>query len=298
MFTLTFWRGLLRLLRPYWWGKTFFFYTFGALTALGTVPDFSQLILGLILIGPVFYGGLYILNDLSDIQVDKLDPEKKNKTFPMEMVPPKVGLVLAVALIAITLIISRKNIFLFICIFAMLLNQLCYSFPPLRLKNRVFFDVFSTAVISSSLKFLAGWFSFTTSLSPPLLPLIGISLVQIGSYLTYKWKYNRPIDLKLGHNTTVALLPEQTIRIISKISLICGFSIFIFMSLIPLFFPKLHSWGALPPYSLAVILLAVIFAPYYWRRFIQHPGVFKIQTRMYNYYLLFTLLLLLLYWLN
>ncbi|HLD72149.1 MAG TPA: UbiA family prenyltransferase [Candidatus Nanoarchaeia archaeon] len=298
MFTLTFWRGLLRLLRPYWWGKTFFFFTFGAVAALGTVPDLSQLIVGLILIGPIFYGGLYILNDLSDIKVDKLDPEKKNKTFPSGMVSPQTGLAITIILISSALIFSFNNFFFFLCLIAMLINQLLYSFPPFRLKNRAFFDVLSTAVLSSSLKFLAGWFFFTESSSITILPLIGISLVQTGSYLMYKWKYNRPIDLELGHHTTAALLSEQTIKTISKIALACGLGIFALMSLIPLFFPQFRFLGALPPFSILIIIFAILATPFYWKKFTNHPGVFKIQTRMYNYYLLFTLLLLLLYWLN
>lgn len=266
--------------------------------ALETVPDLSQLFFGLILIGPVFYGGLYILNDLSDIKVDQLDPEKRNKTFPSGMVSPQAGLIVAIILITTMLIFSFKNFFFFLCILAMILNQLLYSFPPFRLKNHAFFDVLSTAVISSSLKFLAGWFFFTTSLSLPLLPLIAISSVQTGSYLMYKWKYNQSIDLKLGYHTTVALLSEQKIKTISKISLASGFGIFIIMSLIPIFLPELSSWGTLPPLTLIIIFFAIIIAPFYWKKFNHHPGVFKIQTRMYNYYLLFTLLLLLLYWLS
>ena len=82
----------------------------------------------------------------------------------------------------------------------MFINQIIYSFEPIRLKTKAFFDVFSAVFISSGFKFLAGWFLFSSSFNIPLLPLFGIVIAQSGGYWLYKLKYNKIALLLLTFN--------------------------------------------------------------------------------------------------
>ena len=98
-----FFRGLIRLIRPYWWGKTLFYMTLGACIAVDGVPDLSTFFFGFLIIC-LLRGGIYTLNDLSDMKMDKYDNEKKNRSFVSNMVSPKEGLVFASLLIIFALI--------------------------------------------------------------------------------------------------------------------------------------------------------------------------------------------------
>ncbi|MFC1801694.1 UbiA family prenyltransferase [Nanoarchaeota archaeon] len=292
-----FFRGFWRLIRPYWWGKTFFFITFGAAMAVGGLPDIGLLLLGTLIIAPLLYGALYTLNDFSDIKVDRLDSEKKNRAFASGMISPTQGLILAFLLILIALISGFfiNKIFFYILLL-MLVNQIVYSFKPTRLKKVAFFDVFSAVFVSSGSKFLAGWFLFTNSFNIPWLPLIGILAVQSGGFLLYKLRYNKTIDMKLGNKTTVAVLPERLIKILAKTFFVIGFLSFVFLPLNSVMFEGLNFLGVLPLKFLWLIILGLVLGVFYWRLFKKKKGVFKVQTQLYLSYFILAILFLITYY--
>lgn len=294
-----FWRGLLRLIRPYWWGKTLFAFTLGAAMAVNGVPHLGIFLLGFIIIAPLLYGGLYTLNDLSDTKLDKLDAEKKKTAFVSGMVSTTKGSIFALILLAVSLIggfLINKNFF-YVLVF-MLLNQSIYSFGP-RLKERPFFDVLSTGFISPILKFSAGWFLFTNSLYLPILALAGICFTQSGGYLFYKLhklKYNNPQELAKKQNSTVALLPDNATRSLATISLIIGFVAFIILTLNSLIALQLKFLGVLPLGFSWLVLACIIIAPPMWYKFQSKKKVFSFQSVMYIIYFILSLLILVIYW--
>jgi len=288
-------KGLVRLIRPYWWAKTFLFMTLGATMAVKGLPDLFLFLLGFLIIGPLLWGGLYTLNDLSDIHIDRYDYEKRNRSFASGIISPGKGLIFAVLLITTSLIagfiISRM---FFLCIIVMIVNQFVYTFKPLRLKRMAFFDVFSGAIIASLFRFFSGWFLFSDSFDIPLLMIIALISFKSGGYLLYKLR-NKNIDLKFNYKTTVVLLPERAIKFISNSLIGLGLLSILFLPINSIMFKNLDFLGILPFRFFWLILGILILTPFYWIKFKKTEGVFIIQTLVYLSYLIVSILFMILY---
>ena len=280
-----FFRGLWRLIRPYWWGKTFFFMSLGAAMAVEGFPDLGRFLLGFLIMGVFLWGGFYTLNDLTDIKLDVYDKEKKNRAIASGMVSPKRGFIFAYALIIIALMAGFfVNRFFFYMLVVLTINHLAYTLEPIRLKKRIFFDVFSGAFMTPVFRFLAGWFLFTDSFEIPILMIIALSFLKVGGYMFYKLR-NRDIEIKFKHRNTFTLLSEKSIKIISVGYSILGLVSFILMPLI----------GTLPLRFLWLIGAIFVITPFYWRKYQQTKGVFSIQKYVYLSYFLAGILFMLIY---
>lgn len=60
----------------------------------------------LIILAPMIYGGLYTLNDIHDVQADRLHPLKRTRPIAAGRIPPNKAFVLAVALILCGLLLA------------------------------------------------------------------------------------------------------------------------------------------------------------------------------------------------
>lgn len=129
----------LKLLRPRQWLKNF---------AILAAPMFGgQLFLPEIMT-PIFWGFIafcllssstYVINDLLDVEKDKLHPFKKNRPIAAGVISPKAGVIYFIILISASLYISFYTSMLFFLIAILyLILQLSYS---LLFKNLVIFDI-------------------------------------------------------------------------------------------------------------------------------------------------------------
>lgn len=129
----------LKLLRPRQWLKNF---------ALLAAPMFGgQLFLPEVMV-PIFWGFIafcllssstYVINDLLDVEKDKLHPFKKNRPIAAGVISPRAGILLFAVLISSALYISfQVSIFFFLIGILYLIMQLSYS---LLFKNLVIFDI-------------------------------------------------------------------------------------------------------------------------------------------------------------
>lgn len=88
-------------------------------------------------------GAVYLMNDLVDIESDRLHPTKKNRPLPSGQVTPKVAAVIAVASAAISLVAGYfLSMGLAAILLIYLLTQIAYTF---KLKHVVLIDVLTIA---------------------------------------------------------------------------------------------------------------------------------------------------------
>lgn len=101
---------------------------------------------GLLLVS-VLWGALYTLNDLTDLEIDQRDYTKRNRPFIKNKVDEKWILFFSSFLIVAVFIISLTTLSpeFTIVMGLMLLNQLIYTLPPVRLKDTIFAPFTSTA---------------------------------------------------------------------------------------------------------------------------------------------------------
>ena len=135
--------GIFRTLRPKQWTKNGFI--FAALVFDVKLFEFEPFIkptLGFVLLC-LISGTVYVINDLVDIEKDRLHPTKKNRPIPSGQVPVRVALATAIILPAICLPLSFwLNPIFGVIITSYLLLQIAYSFI---LKNLVIVDVLTIA---------------------------------------------------------------------------------------------------------------------------------------------------------
>lgn len=146
--------GLLRTMRPKQWTKNVLF-VFPALIFDGKLTDtgsFYRVTIACILL-ILMSGTVYIINDLVDIEKDKLHPKKKNRPLPSGELPIGLARVTAVILPLLTLAFATYwDRDLAIVLLLYLLIQIAYSF---YLKHVVLLDVM-TVTSGFVLRVIAG----------------------------------------------------------------------------------------------------------------------------------------------
>ncbi|MGF7118299.1 UbiA family prenyltransferase [Methanobacterium oryzae] len=105
-----------------------------------------EILEGLLLVS-VLWGALYSLNDLTDLDIDRKDHTKRNRAFIQNDIDKKWIVIFCGSLIIAVFIVSLatlKSLFTII-LGLMLLNQIIYTLPPLRLKDTIIAPFASTA---------------------------------------------------------------------------------------------------------------------------------------------------------
>jgi 4-hydroxybenzoate polyprenyltransferase len=147
-----------------------------------------EILEGLILVSAL-WGALYSLNDLTDIEHDRYDKDKQNRPFIQEYVNRKWIILFFTIIIISVFIISLATLktSFTIILGLMLLNQLLYTVPPLRLKDTVLAPFFSTATNSvlrmASCAVLLGGISIV-----PFSVYLFMYTASMGTYIMYKSK--------------------------------------------------------------------------------------------------------------
>jgi 4-hydroxybenzoate polyprenyltransferase len=136
------WRGLLKALRPHQWVKNI----------LLILPMIAAHRFDLVTLIPILWGivafsaaasSIYIINDLLDLEADRLHQTKRNRPFANGMVPIPVGMVTFAALCLLALTIAAAlNLTFFGVIVLYMVTSLAYS---LRLKRMRWVDVAALA---------------------------------------------------------------------------------------------------------------------------------------------------------
>ncbi|EKQ50652.1 MAG: 4-hydroxybenzoate polyprenyltransferase-like prenyltransferase [Methanobacterium sp. Maddingley MBC34] len=144
-------------------------------------------ILGGLVLVSVLWGALYTLNDLTDLDVDRRDHQKQNRAFIENKVDKEFILLFVGILTSMVFIISFAAFppaFTFI-MSLMLINQLVYTVPPIRLKETSLAPFFSTAT-NSVLRLASCAVLLGDVFLVPLSVYLFMYLAGMGTYLMYK----------------------------------------------------------------------------------------------------------------
>jgi 4-hydroxybenzoate polyprenyltransferase len=184
-------KSLLKSTRIGWASKTLNMF----LLAL-TYAYFSGLIIqnpfevlgGLILVC-LLWGALYSLNDYTDIESDRENPEKQDRAFVQHKVDERNVLRFIIILIILVFIISIifYSPFFTLILGLMLLNQILYTVPPFRLKNTILAPYTSTAT-NSVLRTASCCVLLGNLFIVPLPVYLFIYFAGMGTYSLYKNK--------------------------------------------------------------------------------------------------------------
>lgn len=153
----------LNIMRPAQWFKSFYI-IFGAIPAILLMPVEPMLITYLLFLGIanmiLIQGVIYIINDFADIESDRKHPIKKFRAIASGNITKYEGIGFALFLLITAFFITAiVDIRIFYIDIALLLINSLYSFKPIRLKDRKYFDMFSVA-FNFPLRVMVGWFLF------------------------------------------------------------------------------------------------------------------------------------------
>ncbi len=162
-------RGLIKTIRPHQWVKNLFvlapmfFHKDVFVTGPGGVPALNLLVTGRALVATFVFcllaGAVYTINDLVDVEADKIHPVKRKRPIPSCEVPLPVARGMAVGLVLISLTVALKVDLRFAAVaLVYFLENLAYSF---KLKKVAFLDV-GLIAFGFVLRVLAGGYATNT----------------------------------------------------------------------------------------------------------------------------------------
>lgn len=182
---------LIKSTRITWASKTVNMYllalTYAYFTNL-TVNNPYEILGGLLLVS-VLWGALYSLNDLTDLELDRNDVTKKGRAFIENSIEKKWIILFCGLIIASVFLISfafMKPVFTLIMAL-MLLNQVIYTVPPIRLKDTVLAPFASTAT-NSVLRIASCCVLLDNLFLVPLSVYFFMYMAGLGTYMMYKSK--------------------------------------------------------------------------------------------------------------
>ena len=270
----------LQLMRPLEWIKTFGNMVFGALLAVSFMPfDWATFLLAFIAAGPLLWGGLYTINDITDIEKDKLHSFKKNRPLPSGKISKNSAKVLAAALIiaAFGIGIYIGNILFVVCMLAMAVNQFLYTLPPFELKKRPVLDLIGGSAVNPFFRFFAGWVLFAGSLNAPLPVVYFLVAVNFGGFFLYRIS-SKKIEEKMEYDSSAVMFSEKTLKIIS----------YFFLATAILAFVASIYTGIFPQSYWILVIGSIALLPLYWKS-IANPKEMNVEFTyrlMYIHYLL------------
>lgn len=180
---------LLRSTRISWSSKTVNMFLLALTYAyFSTSPISNPLeILGGMILVCALWGALYSLNDLTDLKSDREDPDKQSRAFIRNNLKRRYVLAFIVGLTAVIFIVSLLTLKVeFSIIMAlMVINQVLYTVPPVRLKDTVLAPFASTAT-NSVLRIAACCVLLGNIFLVPLTVYVFMYAASLGTYMMYK----------------------------------------------------------------------------------------------------------------
>jgi len=172
-----------------------------------------------ILLGLIIYtclmGGVYILNQITDVATDRIN--KKLFLLSEGYVPVRYAYIEMVLLWIVAILLALKFSYLFLIFIGIsLLLGVFYSLPPIKLKGKPLLDTLSNGFGYGMINFAVGWLlvrSFDMSMFIRFVPyFLSISAVFINTTVVHIEG-----DRKTGEKTTAILLGKQASLVCSTV---------------------------------------------------------------------------------
>lgn len=186
-------------MRPKQWFKSFYI-VIGSVPAIFSMSVKFDLLLIFLFAGILnmilLQGVMYIMNDIADAEKDMLHPKKKNRPIASGKISVREAVVFGVLLFFLAIALAAFLDFKIVLIdFALLLNNILYSFWPLRLRDIQYIDIGSVA-LNFPLRVMVGWYLFDSytqtqlNLFVPIILLTYFSAVFLLSFKRVAEKLN------------------------------------------------------------------------------------------------------------
>ena len=283
--------NIIKSCRPLLWLKTLWVMLLASYLALNKLPPIKEFFFGFLVLGVLMWSGLYILNDLSDIYVDKFHKEKKERPIISGQLSKKTATISASILISLSIILSSLISFYFLLIIIFtLFNQLTYTLKPFRFKESANWDFISCGMLGQILRFLAGWFLFTTSFNIPILGLIFVTLTKTSGFLFYRL-HHYDLEKKLKYKSSVITYNKNRVKILAFTLMFLAIISF-FLMLLNDKFLNITQLGSLPFNLIYLTPIVLLIAPFYLR-IVRNPNLYTNRFIRHVSYAILTVSLLL-----
>ena len=164
--------GLLQTMRPKQWTKNILF-VFPAIIFDEKLfePELLLRVIAACILLILMSGSMYIMNDLADLENDRLHPTKRYRPIPAGALPRSIAKLAAMLIPALTLFFAfRLDTELGLILIAYLLMQILYS---LRLKHLALIDILTVSA-GFVLRAMAGGAVISVIISPWLYAFVGL----------------------------------------------------------------------------------------------------------------------------
>lgn len=257
--------NIINSARPFSWIKTIFIMLLGSYFALNSFPPLLQFLMGFVIIGPLLWGGLYVLNDYTDLKVDQYHKDKKERPIAKGKISKRQALTAALSLITTALVLaSFINLLFFLSVALMVASQVAYTVKPFRFKERAAVGFILPSILNPVLRFYAGWFLFTNQLIVPIAMVAVVIMAKVIAYLSYKYYWYHGLEKKPRDKTTI-LIDRNTRRI--KRLIISLFipltSLYLLLCINGALERKIQYIGYLPLEFALLIPIALVGLPFY-----------------------------------
>ena len=196
---------MLTVLRPYiriarfdHWFKNVFMLP-GVVVAFYASPNLLSLRSGWYLLVALLATGMvassnYVLNELLDAKFDALHPVKKNRPIPSGLVNKPIAFFqwIIFGLIGLGIASCLRGTF-FLVALALWVMGCVYNIPPVRSKDKPYFDVLSESV-NNPLRLLLGWYATGITVLPPVSLVLAYWMVGAFFMAVKRFAEYRRID--------------------------------------------------------------------------------------------------------
>jgi 4-hydroxybenzoate polyprenyltransferase len=204
--------GLLRTLRPRQWIKNVF--VFAALVFDQKVTEWD--LLGRTVFAFVLFcmisSTVYIINDLADLEKDKLHPKKKRRALPLGQLQPWFAILSAVGILAVCLPLSFwLDPYFGLIVLGYFLLNLAYSFA---LKHVVIVDVI---VVAAGFVLRVGAGAVVAE-AERFSPWLYVSMIFLALFLAIGKRRHELILLAEGANSHRKILDEYNVKLLDDMT--------------------------------------------------------------------------------
>jgi 4-hydroxybenzoate polyprenyltransferase len=170
-------RGAVRSVRPHQWVKNLFVLAPVVFAKHLTHPSIIKSAVGAFGVFCLLAGTVYVVNDLLDVEADRIHPVKRNRPIASGALPVPIARVLAVVLVTVALAGASLGPWRFVAVaIGYLVLQAAYS---LKLKRIAYVDVACIAT-GFVLRVLAGGFATRTPISSYMIACTAFLALFLG----------------------------------------------------------------------------------------------------------------------
>ncbi|MEW6011293.1 MAG: UbiA family prenyltransferase [Euryarchaeota archaeon] len=191
---------LLKSTRLSWTAKNIHMYllvvTYAYYSHLTTTQPFK--ILGGLILVTLLWGALYALNDLTDLKSDSKDKIKSKRPFIQNKIRPEIIVlfILLLIILVFTLALIRFPASFTVILLLMIINQIIYTLPPLRLKDTSLAP-FSSTGTNNVLRMASCSVLLGNVFLVPFSVYLLMFLAGMGTYLMYKEKKKQMLGVSI-----------------------------------------------------------------------------------------------------